>query len=96
VGVGESLASAFRLGPLKGKLVEINLVMGIVKIALIVLAMVFSACPLPFESVATPEFLFWWWVGVALLYLVASDFFHVARLVAYLQLWRTYEGERRA
>ena len=45
------------------KLVEINLVMGIVKIALMVLALVFSACPLPFESVATPEFLTWWWMG---------------------------------
>ena len=57
LGVGGSLPAAFRLGPLKSKLVEINLVMGIVKIALIVLAMVFSATPLPFESVATPEFL---------------------------------------
>ncbi len=54
IGVGESLAAAFRLGPLKGKLVEMNLVMGIVKMALIVLV-------------------------------------HVARLVAYLQLWRAYE-----
>jgi hypothetical protein len=89
-GVGESLAVAFRLGPLKPKLVEINLVMGIVKIALIVLAMVFSATPLPFESVTTPEFLAWWWVGVTVLYFVASDFFHVACLVAYLNLWRTY------
>ena len=92
LGVGQSLAAAFRLGPLKGKLVEINLVMGIVKIALIVLAMVFSATPLPFESMTTPEFLMWWWVGVTVLYLVASDFFHVARLVAYLELWRAYEG----
>jgi hypothetical protein len=93
LGVGESLAAAFRLGPLRGKLVEINLVMGIVKIALIVLAMVFSATPLPFESVTTPGFLMWWWVGVTLLYLLGSDFFHVARQVAYLQLWRAYEGE---
>ena len=91
LGVGGSLAAAFRLGPLKGKLVEINLVMGIVKIALIVLAMVFSATPLPFESVTTPEFLMWWWIGVTVLYLVASDFFHVARQIAYLQLWRAYE-----
>jgi len=91
-GVGESLAASFRLGPLKGKLVEINLVMGIVKIALIVLAMVFSATPLPFENVTTPEFLMRWWIGVTVLYLVASDFFHVARLVAYLELWRAYEG----
>ncbi len=93
LGVGASLAAAFRLGPLKAKLVEINLVMGIVKIALIVLAMVFSATPLPFESVTTPEFLMWWWVGVTVLYFLASDFFHVARLVAYLELWRAYEQD---
>jgi len=91
LGVGGSLAAAFRLGPLKSKLVEINLVMGIVKIALIVLAMVFSATPLPFESIATVQFLAWWWVGVTLLYFLGSDFFHVARQVAYLQLWRAYE-----
>jgi hypothetical protein len=64
-----------------------------VKIALIVLAMVFSASPLPFESVATPEFLFFWWLLMTVLYFVASDFFHVARQVAYLQLWRAYEGD---
>jgi hypothetical protein len=93
LGVGGSLAAAFRLGPLKGKLVEINLVMGIVKIALIVLAMVFSATPLPFESVTTPEFLAWWWAGVTVVYLLGSDFFHVARQVAYLQLWQTFEGK---
>ena len=92
-GAGKSLAESFRLGPLKWKLVEINLVMGIVKIALIVLAIVFSATPLPFESVTTPEFLMWWWVGVTVLYFLGSDFFHVARQVAYLQLWRAYEGD---
>jgi hypothetical protein len=93
LGVGGSLAAAFRLGPLKSKLVEINLVMGIVKIALIVLAIVFSATPLPFESVTTPEFLLWWWAGVTVVYFLASDFFHVARQVAYLQLWRAFESE---
>jgi hypothetical protein len=93
LGTGASLKAAFRLGPLKAKLVEINLVMGIVKIALIVLAMVFSASPLPFESVATEGFLLWWWAGVTVLYFVGSDFFHVARLVAYLDLWRAFEAE---
>jgi hypothetical protein len=93
LGVRGSLAAAFRMGPLKGKLVEINLVMGIVKVALIVLALVFSASPLPFESVTTPEFLLWWWVVVTGVYFVASDFFHVARQVAYLQLWRVYGSE---
>jgi hypothetical protein len=91
LGVRKSFAAAFHLGPLKSKLMEINLVMGIVKIALIVLAMVLSACPLPFEAVATPQFLFWWWIAVTVIYFVASDFFHVARLVAYLELWRAYE-----
>ena len=87
-GVLGSLRDAGRLRGLKGQLVEINLVMGIVKIALMVLAMVFSATPLPFQTVTTPEFLAWWWAGVAMVYLVASDFFHVARLVAYLTLWQ--------
>jgi len=91
LGAAASLRAATRLGPVKGKLVEINLVMGIVKIALIVLAMVFSASPLPFETVATQDFLACWWAGVTVLYLVGSDFFHVARLVAYLDLWRAYE-----
>ena len=92
LGVGGSLVAAFRLGPLKSKLVEVNLVMGIVKIALLVLAMVFSATPLPFESVTTPEFLLSWWAGVTVVYFVGSDFFHVARQVAYLRLWRAYES----
>jgi hypothetical protein len=92
VGALGSLKAALRLGPLKAKLVEINLVMGIVKIALLVLAMVFSASPLPFETVATEGFLLGWWAAVTVLYFVASDFFHVVRLVAYLDLWRAYEG----
>ena len=91
IGPGASLTAATRLGPLKGKLIEVNLVMAIVKIALIVLAMVFSATPLPFQDVTTPEFLAWWWAGVTLLYILWSDFFHVGRLVAYLNLWRAFE-----
>jgi hypothetical protein len=91
LGVAASLRAALTLGPLKGRLIEINLVLGVVKIALIVLAMVFSACPLPFESVTTPGFLAWWWAGVAVLYLLWSDFFHVARLLGYLALWRSHQ-----
>ena len=91
-GPAASLRAAFRLGPLKSKLVEINLVMGIVKIALMVLGLVFSSTPLPFESIATDTFLSAWWAGVTVLYLLGSDFFHVARLVAYLELWRTFEA----
>ena len=90
LGVLDSLRASVHRGPIRLELVEINLVMGIIKIALIVLAMVFSACPLPFQSVITPDFLVEWTLGVAILYLLASDFFHVARLVAYLELWSVY------
>jgi hypothetical protein len=89
-GVRSSLVRSFRLGPLKGKLVEINLIMGIIKLALVILAMVFSACPLPFESVMQGPPLYIWWAGVSVLYLAASDFFQVARLVAFIQLWRAF------
>ena len=81
--VGQSLRAATD-GAAAGKLFEINLVMGIVKIALVVLAMVFSATPLPFETYATQTFLLGWWAGVTVLYLLASDFFHVVRAAAYL------------
>jgi hypothetical protein len=88
----ESLIAATKLGPLRGKLIEINLVMGVVKIALVVLAMVFSATPLPFQAFTTQGFLWIWWVVVALLYLLASDFFHVVRLAACLALCRAYDS----
>jgi len=89
-GVGSSLARSLRLGPLTGKLVEINLVMGIVKMALVVLAMVFSATPLPFEDVVHGGALYAWWAFVTFLYLIASDFFQVARVVAFVELWGLY------
>ncbi len=85
-----SLFRSLRLGSLKGKLVEINLVLGIVKLALIVLAMVFSATPLPFSSVMVGPPLYVWWAAVTLLYMAASDFFQVARLVAFIRFWRVY------
>jgi hypothetical protein len=90
---GASLAAAFKVRPVRGKLIEINLVMGIVKIALMVLAMVFSACPLPFQSVATPDFMLWWYGVVTVVYLVASDFFHVVRLAYYLEMWKAYDAD---
>jgi hypothetical protein len=79
----QALAAAFRQGPLTMQLVEINLVLGIVKLALIVLAMVFSAIPLPFETVMTGHALYAWWIFVGILYLGASDFFQIARLAAF-------------
>ena len=93
LGVVGSLREAAGLGAVRGKLVEVNLVMGIVKIALLVLAMVFSATPLPFQDVATAEFLAWWWAGVGVLWLLWSDFFHVVRLVSYVDLWRAFDSK---
>jgi hypothetical protein len=89
-GVIGSLASSLRQGPLTGKLVEVNLVLGIVRLALIVLALVFSAIPLPFEADMSGTALYLWWALVTILYLIANDFFQVARLAAFVQFWRTY------
>lgn len=81
-----ALAASVRQGRrLTMQLVEINLVLGIVKLALIVLAMVFSAIPLPFETVMTGNALHAWYAFVFVLYLAASDFFQVARLAAFLE-----------
>ncbi len=87
-GVLGSLARSLRLGPWTGKLVEVNLVLGIVRLALIVLAMVFSAIPLPFEADMTGTALYLWWAFVTVLYLVANDFFQVARLAAFIEFSR--------
>jgi hypothetical protein len=89
-GVVGSLLSSLHQGALTGKLVEVNLVLGIVRLALIVLAMVFSAIPLPFETNMSGIALYLWWTLVTILYLVAVDFFQVARLAAFVQFWRTY------
>ena len=83
-----ALAASVRLGPLTMKLVEVNLVLGIVKLALMVLAMVFSAVPLPFEAQMSGNALYVWWAAVGLLYLAASDFFQVARLAAFVDFWQ--------
>ncbi len=87
-----SLAQGFmrslRVRPVRGKLVEVNLAMGIIKLGLVVLAMVLSATPLPFESIMEGWPLYAWWIFVTLLYLAASDFFKMARMFAFLESWR--------
>ena len=84
---GQSL----RLGKaMTAKLVEINMVMGIANLALIVLAMVLSAAPLPFGDQLGPEALHSVWIAAAIFYLVASDYFQVVRLKGYLEFWRLF------
>jgi hypothetical protein len=83
-----ALAGSVREGPLTTQLVEVNMVLGIVKLALIVLAMVFSAIPLPFEAQMNGNALYLWWAAVGVWYLAASDFFQIARLAAFVEFWQ--------
>ena len=89
-----ALAQSFHLGKaFTSKLAEINLVMGIVKLALIVLAMVLSAAPLPFSDELGPGAMHLVAVVSALFYVLANDFFQVVRLKAFLEFWKHFRGE---
>lgn len=93
-GIWSSLWRGLRVPkPVRGKLVEMNLVLGIVKLALLVLAMVFSAVPMPFESVMPPEQLHEWWAIVTVVYFVANDYFQVVRLTGMVEFLRAGETE---
>jgi hypothetical protein len=76
----------------RSKLVETNLVMGIVKLALIVLAMVFSAVLVPFSDQVGTAALHIEWLIVSAFYFLASDYFHVVRLKGFIEFWRTYRA----
>ncbi len=86
-----ALAQGLTLGKsFTSKLVEINLVMGIVKLALIVLAMVISAAPLPFSDELGSSALHAASTASVLLYLLANDFFQVVRLKAFVEFWKVF------
>lgn len=92
-GMAQSLWASLRFGHgslrgLRPKLVEINLILGIVKVALIVLAMVFCATPAPFKAEINGLSLYAWWALVSVWYFVASDFFQVARVIGFIEFWR--------
>jgi hypothetical protein len=92
-----ALGQSLRLGrEFTGKLVEINLVMGIVNLALLVLAMVFSAAPLPFSDELGPDALHVISALSVLFYLVASDYFQVVRLKGFVEFWKMYRGKESA
>ena len=91
--VFSALAQSLRLGkPFTSKLAEINLVMGIVKLALLVLAMVFSSAPVPFIDELGQGALHVAIAGAILVYVVANDFFQVVRLKAFLEFWQVFRG----
>jgi hypothetical protein len=86
-----ALVQSFKLGKsFIGKLIEINLVMGIVKLCLLVLAMVFSAVFLPFSQEVGSGTLHVDWIIVSIAYCIASDYFQVVRLKAFLEFWQIY------
>jgi hypothetical protein len=89
----QALARSLRLGkPFTGKLVEINLVMGIVKLALIVLAMVLSAAPLPFSDELGTDAMNCIGAVALVFYFVANDYFQVVRLKGFVEFWRMFKG----
>jgi len=88
-----ALGQSLRLGKVfTGKLVEINLVMGIVNLALIVLAMVLSAAPLPFSDELGADALHAITALAVVFYLVASDYFQVVRLKGFVEFWKMFRG----
>jgi hypothetical protein len=88
-----SLRQSFRLGkPFTSKLAEVNLVMGIVKMSLMVLALVFSAAPLPFAQELGSSATHAAAAGSLFIYCVANDFFQVVRLRAFLDFWQVYRA----
>lgn len=88
-----ALAQSFRLGKtFTGKLIEINLAMGIVKLMLIVLAMVFSSAPVPFAEEVGSGALHFALALSFLFYCIAGDYFKVVRLKAFIEFWRIFRG----
>jgi len=88
-----SLGQSPRLGKeFTGKLVEINMVMGIVNLALIVLAMVLSAAPLPFSDELGSNALNQISVAAIVFYLIASDYFQVVRLKGFVEFWKMFRA----
>jgi hypothetical protein len=89
-----ALGLTAKLGkPFTSELVEIGMVMGIVNLALMILAMVLSAAPLPFSDQLGGDALHVVWAAAAVFYLVAHDYFQLVRLKCFVQFWKIFRGE---
>lgn len=94
ISAPKALIESLRLGkPFTSKLVEINLAMGIVKVALLVVAMVFSSVLIPFSDEIGASALHLEWIVVSVGYFVASDYFHVVRLKGFVGFWALFRGD---
>ena len=91
-GALPSLRAVWHLGHRRSSLLEINMVLSVVKIMLLVLAMAFSAFPLPFANVITQQYILFWSAFIGVFYFIGSDFFHVARLAGTLRLLEASPG----
>ncbi|HWE85976.1 MAG TPA: hypothetical protein VG267_13605 [Terracidiphilus sp.] len=92
-----SLWQSLKLGKtFTSKLVEINMVMGIAKLCLLVLAMVFSAVLIPFADQVGASTLHEEWLIVSVFYFIASDYFQVVRLKGFIEFWKLFRGSQRA
>ncbi|HEY2467220.1 MAG TPA: hypothetical protein VGI45_05155 [Terracidiphilus sp.] len=88
-----ALRMTMRLGrPFTSELVEIGMVMGIVNLALMVVAMVLSAAPLPFSDELGGSALHVVWAGATVFYLIAHDYFQVVRLKCFMRFWEIFRG----
>jgi hypothetical protein len=90
---GSALKEGLRLGrPFTAELVEIGMVMGIVNLALMVVAMVFSAAPLPFSDQLGGDALHMVWAAAAIFYLIAHDYFQLVRLKCFVEFWKIFRS----
>ncbi len=88
-----ALGESLQLGKaFTSKLAEINFTMGVVKMAIIVLAMVFSAVPLPFSDELGSGAVHMAIAASTIFYCVASDYFQVVRLKAFIEFWRIFRS----
>lgn len=94
ISATSSLRLAFKLGrPFTSELFEIGMVMGIVNLALMVVAMVLSAAPLPFSDILGGEALHVVWAGATVFYLIAHDYFQIVRMKCFVQFWKIFRGQ---
>jgi hypothetical protein len=92
-----ALAEGRKLGkPFTSELFEIGMVMGIVNLALIVVAMVLAAAPLPFSDELGGSTLHLVWAGAIVFYLIAHDYFQLVRLKCYVRFWQIFRGGEEA
>jgi len=65
-------------------------------LALIVLAMVFSAAPLPFSDELGGDALHVVWGASLVFYLVANDYFQIVRIKGLVEFWKMFRGDEPA